>query len=309
MTTWNPSDKDSDIVLSFGNTVATSSSGNGGSVRGTTSKSSGKYYFEVVCNTAQSFSGVGIADSTASLAGNAPLGGDTHSSVYYCYGAAGNPSGSGSFTSYTDGDIIGIAIDVPNSYIYFSLNGTWQNSAVPTSGINPLYYTTTNPVYPALYLDGSSGTTVFTQQFGPTFTYSAPSGFTAFDLNATNATLTGVSATGSAGIINPNSPDRSTTLVGVSATGSAGTISKIISPNISLTGVSATGNAGSILFGAVEGSMAISEASDTVSMVGSVQVAGTLVTSEAPDTVAMRARYGFIGWQPADIEIETWTER
>jgi hypothetical protein len=36
--------------------------------------------------------------------------------------------------SYTSGDIIGVAIDIDNGKIYFSKNGTWQNSGVPTSG-------------------------------------------------------------------------------------------------------------------------------------------------------------------------------
>ena len=31
-------------------------------------------------------------------------------------------------------DIIGVALDLDNNKIYFSINGTWQNSGVPTSG-------------------------------------------------------------------------------------------------------------------------------------------------------------------------------
>jgi len=36
--------------------------------------------------------------------------------------------------SYTQGDIIGVAIDMDNGAIYFSKNNTWQNSGDPTSG-------------------------------------------------------------------------------------------------------------------------------------------------------------------------------
>jgi hypothetical protein len=36
--------------------------------------------------------------------------------------------------TYTDGDIIGIALDLDNLKIYFSKNGVWQNSGDPTSG-------------------------------------------------------------------------------------------------------------------------------------------------------------------------------
>ena len=31
-------------------------------------------------------------------------------------------------------DIVGVAIDLDNNYVYFSINGTWQNSGDPTSG-------------------------------------------------------------------------------------------------------------------------------------------------------------------------------
>jgi hypothetical protein len=34
----------------------------------------------------------------------------------------------------TTGDIIGVAMDLENNKLYFSKNGTWQNSGVPTSG-------------------------------------------------------------------------------------------------------------------------------------------------------------------------------
>ena len=36
--------------------------------------------------------------------------------------------------SYTTGDIIGVAMDLDNHKLYFSKNGTYQNSGVPTSG-------------------------------------------------------------------------------------------------------------------------------------------------------------------------------
>ena len=36
--------------------------------------------------------------------------------------------------TYTTGDIIGVAVDLDNNAIYFSKNGTFQNSGDPTSG-------------------------------------------------------------------------------------------------------------------------------------------------------------------------------
>ena len=45
-----------------------------------------------------------------------------------------NDSGSSYGDTYTDNDIIGIAIDCDNGAVYFSKNGTFQNSGDPTSG-------------------------------------------------------------------------------------------------------------------------------------------------------------------------------
>jgi len=57
---------------------------------------------------------------------------------YAYYSASGdkiNDANETSFgNSYTDGDIIGVAVDLDNLKIYFSKNGTWQNSGDPTSG-------------------------------------------------------------------------------------------------------------------------------------------------------------------------------
>jgi hypothetical protein len=45
-----------------------------------------------------------------------------------------NGSNSNYGASYGNNDIIGIAMDLDNRKLYFSKNGTWQNSGVPTSG-------------------------------------------------------------------------------------------------------------------------------------------------------------------------------
>jgi len=46
----------------------------------------------------------------------------------------GNNVSLGSGTNPALNDIIGIAMDLDNNFVYFSLNGTFQNSGVPTSG-------------------------------------------------------------------------------------------------------------------------------------------------------------------------------
>ena len=64
------------------------------------------------------------------------LGTDAYDYSYL--GGTGNKINTNNDSSYgatfTTGDIIGIAVDLDNLKIYFSKNGTWQNSGDPTSG-------------------------------------------------------------------------------------------------------------------------------------------------------------------------------
>ena len=46
----------------------------------------------------------------------------------------GISAGTSYGNSYTTNDIVGIAMDLDNHKLYFSKNGTWQNSGDPTSG-------------------------------------------------------------------------------------------------------------------------------------------------------------------------------
>jgi hypothetical protein len=45
-----------------------------------------------------------------------------------------NNSGTTYGDTYTAGDVIGVAVDLENNKLYFSKNGVWQDSGVPTSG-------------------------------------------------------------------------------------------------------------------------------------------------------------------------------
>ena len=98
--------------------------------------SAGKWYAEVkwTSNTGTAATATGILDMAYS--GTA----DPNDSVTNAFGYFGsgtkNVSGTASSygDSYADGDIIGIAIDMDNNKLYFSKNGTFQNSGDPTTG-------------------------------------------------------------------------------------------------------------------------------------------------------------------------------
>ena len=103
--------------------------------------SKGKFYAEFL-TTGDTYAAVGIVNSKygeASL--GAYIGSDTTSGVnnigYQSVTGAVKKNNSTSYTgaTYTSAnDIVGVAVDMDNNYIYFSKNGTWQNSGDPTSG-------------------------------------------------------------------------------------------------------------------------------------------------------------------------------
>ena len=94
---------------------------------------------------------------------------------------------SGTFVSfgnsYTNGDIIGVALDLDNNKLYFSKNGTFQNGGVPTSGATGTgsteaagatalpAYDGSNPYFFAFCDFGSTNNTTVSANFGsPSFT-------------------------------------------------------------------------------------------------------------------------------------------
>ncbi len=107
--------------------------------------SSGKWYAEFKLDSGTTFHTIGVAteDSISSASvlvqnSNNYLGqGSSLSYIYYghdgdVWSNGSISSGFGSTTSV--GDIIGVAMDLDNNYLYFSVNGTFQNSGDPTSG-------------------------------------------------------------------------------------------------------------------------------------------------------------------------------
>jgi len=89
-------------------------------------------------------------------------------------------SGQVQVSTYTTNDIIGIALDLDNYKVYFSKNGTWQNSGDPTSGATGTgAISVTNPSATGFYFfthgeTSSSATPNITCNFGsPSFSISS----------------------------------------------------------------------------------------------------------------------------------------
>jgi len=138
--TFNPLVKSSSATgatFSNGNTNVISSSG-WLTAPATLGVSSGKWYWEVKCGTisGSNYIQAGVSSENAVFT-NA---GSYHESTAYCYAYHWdgqkyvNNVASSFGTAPSTGDIIMIALDCDNGFIYAGLNGTWQNSGDPTSG-------------------------------------------------------------------------------------------------------------------------------------------------------------------------------
>ena len=137
--TMNPLNKSLNTDRSFanGNTYVVL----GGTARvpevSTLGMTSGKFYAEMKDISGSGGASImGITGQMHRTSANDYLGSQSYDYAYYSASGAkinnGNEPSYGN--SWTDGDIIGVAVDLDNLKIYFSKNGTWQNSGDPTSG-------------------------------------------------------------------------------------------------------------------------------------------------------------------------------
>jgi len=152
--TFNPLNNNS--TLTNGNLTATTDSAQKFGSSSTLCVDTGKWYWEMKVNATYLYTGVDYNPAEA-LRNNDPI-----RSHGWCYNADGlvynNGSGSSFGNTFTTNDIIGVALDATNSKLYFSKNGTWQNSGDPTSGSTGTgaVSITANETYFAVMGDGGS---------------------------------------------------------------------------------------------------------------------------------------------------------
>ena len=189
--TWNPLVVTTNNSLSNGNleashTASTGWTGNTGASGypmfvGNMGVTSGKYYWEgsftsatvgaigVVNKPQGHLYYVGYADTTAKSAG--------YSTTYVYNNGFG--AAVGSLPAITQNDIIGVAIDMDNGKLYFSLNGTFINSGDPIAGTGFVASGLDGEtIFPAISHLGSNDGYSFTANFGARpFVYTPPTGF------------------------------------------------------------------------------------------------------------------------------------
>jgi hypothetical protein len=134
--TLNPLNPTTSVTFSNGNLTFTNNATGQRMVAGTIGVSTGKWYAEVlVTSLGGTFPQIGIVDVTQWAQDSQP-GANTRGWGYLSNGTVYNSNSSidtGEAT-YTNSDIISIAMDLDNNKLYFAKNGTYINSGVPTSG-------------------------------------------------------------------------------------------------------------------------------------------------------------------------------
>jgi hypothetical protein len=180
--TLNPLVNPGGSTLSNGNLDCVTATSNAGRVVGSIGVSSGKWYWEVVKTGGSAGQMVGIAPSSEF---NPITNGETANSYgYYETGQKYNNALLSSYgSSWTTGNVIGVALDLDAGIIVFYKNNTSQGTAF--SGLSGNFVA-------AVSDDTNGGSTNFSINFGQrAFAYTAPSGFKALcDTNLPEGTIT-----------------------------------------------------------------------------------------------------------------------
>ena len=142
--TLNALNKGSAITLANGNLAWTQSASWNG-VTGTLGMSVGKYYWEIKAGGVNPGGAIVVGVAGVNFDITSEPGSGTDSWRYRSDdGTKRNSTASAYGDTWTSGDIIGIALDLDNSAIWFSKNGVWQNSATISEIENG---TTTNSAF------------------------------------------------------------------------------------------------------------------------------------------------------------------
>ena len=187
--TWDPSNTYSGYTLSNGNLTAYLNSGSSsGYTQATVGYSSGKYYWEIIAATAPTLFACLIGNSQPS-----PWFSSTPPSNIVYWAKSGTVAiGSTALAAvagYTSGNRLCIAVDITNGLSWYKVGaGNWNNSATanPATGIGGISWSAylSGIVFAGLSMGqpANSGTAAF---LASSFSYPAPSGFSAYDPGST----------------------------------------------------------------------------------------------------------------------------
>jgi hypothetical protein len=181
----------SNVTLTDGNlNIANANSGSANDIRATFGVSSGKWYWEVEADSLGQ-SGVnrefiGIVGTEFDITAGSAGANFSADSTGYAFATTGQKINNNSAASYgsafTAGQYIGVALDLDNGKIYWSINGTFQNSGDPAGGTGEAYSSISGTFAPAVAVDYGTGTSRLIANFGQSsFQNNPPSGFKAIN--------------------------------------------------------------------------------------------------------------------------------
>jgi len=189
MTTWNPSDAGAGITFSNGNlTVTAPSSTPQRSVRGTTSKTTGKWYYESTSTGTMGNCLIGIANAAADMTTMA-LVGSIVVNVATGYNFNNNNLDGPYFTAWAINDVCCIAVDLVHLTIWFRKNnGVWNGTHTPTGdptnnvgGLDISWLGAGNAAFPMIAFNTTNALSE-TADFGATSpAYTVPGSFAIWD--------------------------------------------------------------------------------------------------------------------------------
>jgi hypothetical protein len=185
LSAWNPNDLSGGIVLSNGYLTATATAVGG--VRGTSSYSSGKYYYEYELRSIVSnIIGCGVCLGTSSLTNSSNPG----SAFVSRTGAItiNSATSSSAIPAQPELTIVAVAVDLTAKLIWFRISpsGQWNGSSTanPGTGVGGLDISAivTGPMFPVCFL-GANLDVVIANFGSNAFSGAVPTGFGAWNTN------------------------------------------------------------------------------------------------------------------------------
>lgn len=163
-------------ATSNGNITVTGNSGVDNFKHSSIGVSTGKWYSEFAVDTTSGSVGIAVYNSSAVGTNN----GSQSRGYFYTGQKYANGSLSSYGSSFSTGDIIGIAVDLDSSKVWFSKNGTWQASGDPVAGTNAAFTDITSNTW-FISVQGG-GAFVANANFGQRpFAYTPPTGYKALN--------------------------------------------------------------------------------------------------------------------------------
>jgi hypothetical protein len=148
----------------------------------TISMTSGKYYFEAKVGRANATTGMTVGVYKLPILNGTNFYSQPNYRYYSVDGKVYDASAAvQNYSTYTDNNIIGVALDLDNGKVFFSKNGTWQGSSDPAAGTNPAATGLTGEWAFGLNVGNTTNDWAFANFGQQGFVYTPPTGFKALN--------------------------------------------------------------------------------------------------------------------------------